>query len=194
MVSPIIPGAEFGSARRSRSFSWSNILTRLAWATVWTALCRWTPPQLYGWRRLILVAFGAKIARGARVYSSARIWLPSNLEMGVGAVIGPGVECYCMDKIVLEDFAEVAQYVHLVTGTHDINSPLFQLFTKPIKIRSYAWLASGAFVGPGVTVGEGAVLGARAVAFRDLDPWTVYVGNPAVAIKQRTNVARNDQS
>lgn len=193
MANPIIKGAEFGSTKRSRSFSWSNIFVRLVWNITWAITCSWTPPQLYAWRRLILNAFGAKLARGARVYGTARIWLPSNLEMGVGAVLGPGVECYCMDKIVLEDFAEVAQHVHLVTGTHDINSPLFQLFTKPIRIKSYAWLASGAFVGPGITVGEGAVLGARAVAFRDLEAWTVYVGNPAVAIKQRSNIARREQ-
>jgi len=34
-------------------------------------------------------------------------------------------------------------------------------------------------------VGEGAVLGARAVAFRNLDAWTVYIGNPATAKRQR---------
>jgi putative colanic acid biosynthesis acetyltransferase WcaF len=92
-----------------------------------------------------------------------------------------------MDKIVLEDFAEVAQYVHLVAGTHDIDSPSFQLYTKPIRIGSHAWLASGCFVGPGVTIGEGAVLGARGVTFKDLSPWTVYAGNPARRIKTRRN-------
>ena len=48
-----------------------------------------------------------------------------------------------------------------------------------------SWVAAEAFVGPGVTMGEGAVLGARAVAFSDLAPWTVYVGNPAKPIKTR---------
>jgi putative colanic acid biosynthesis acetyltransferase WcaF len=46
-------------------------------------------------------------------------------------------------------------------------------------------VAAEAFVGPGVRVGEGAVLGARAVAFHDLDPWTVYAGNPAQIIRKR---------
>ena len=47
------------------------------------------------------------------------------------------------------------------------------------------------FFGPGVTVGEGAVLGARAVAFGDLKPWTVYAGNPAAEIRQRNNPDHN---
>ena len=55
----------------------------------------------------------------------------------------------------------------------------------PITIKDDAWIAADAFVGPNVTVGAGALLGARACAFADLDPWTIYGGNPAQAIKPR---------
>jgi putative colanic acid biosynthesis acetyltransferase WcaF len=135
-------------------------------------------------------SFGAKIAKGARVYGSARILNPRNLEMGKGAVLGWNVHCYSMGKIILEDYAEVAQFNHLVTGTHDTESATFQLYTKPIRICSYAWIASGCFIGPGVTVKEGAVLGARGVAFKDLEPWTIYAGNPAVPVRARKNFIR----
>ncbi|MCM8732537.1 putative colanic acid biosynthesis acetyltransferase [Hephaestia sp. GCM10023244] len=187
MSNHIRQGSIYGSAGRARSFSWSNILFRATWNTTWFLFAAWTPPQLYAWRRFLLNLFGAKIAPGARVYGSARIWYPPNLEMGRGAVLGFNVQCYCMDKIVLEDFAEVAQFVHLVAGTHNIDDPHFQLYTRPIRICRHAWLASGGFVGPGVTVGEGAVLGARGVAAKNLEPWTVYVGNPAKPIKTRYN-------
>jgi putative colanic acid biosynthesis acetyltransferase WcaF len=188
-LSDILQGVKFDSSRRSRSFTWKNILFRFLWSCVWLLLAALTPPQAYAWRRLLLNAFGAKIKSGARVYQSARILYPPNLEMGEGSVLGWNTHCYCMDKIVIEPYAEVAQFVHLVTGTHDIDSPTFQLRTKPIRICSHAWLASGAFVGPGVTVGEGAVLGARAVAFHDLEPWTVYSGNPAKPIRKRKRFA-----
>ncbi|NCU11425.1 MAG: putative colanic acid biosynthesis acetyltransferase, partial [Sphingomonadaceae bacterium] len=75
-------------ARRSNpmeggaSFSLGNRLTRVAWGLAWLLLARFTPPPLHGWRRLVLIAFGARVARGARVHASASIWLPANLELG----------------------------------------------------------------------------------------------------------------
>ncbi len=192
MTDPILPGSAFGSAGRARSFTWSHVLFRAIWNMVWALTCSWTPPQLYAWRRFVLNLFGADVARGARVYGSAKVWYPPNLKMGKGAVLGPHTVCYCMDTIVLEDFAEVAQYNYLAAGTHDIESATFQLTTRPIRICSYAWLAAGGFVGPGVTVAEGAVLAARGVTFRDLDAWTVYVGNPAQPTRARGKFIKED--
>ena len=59
------------------------------------------------------------------------------------------------------------------------------LLRSPIVISDYAWIAADAFVGPNVTVGEGALLGARACAMKNLDPWTIYAGNPAAAVRPR---------
>jgi putative colanic acid biosynthesis acetyltransferase WcaF len=36
-----------------------------------------------------------------------------------------------------------------------------------------------------VNLGDGAVLGLGSVATRDLEPWTVYAGVPAQAVKRR---------
>lgn len=188
----ILKGSAFGDASRSRSYAWSHILFRAIWNLVWAVGASWTPPQLYTWRRLLLNVFGAKLAKGARIYGSAKVWYPPNLEMGRGSVIGPGCWVYSMDKIVLEDFAEVAQHVWLLTGTHNTESASFQLYTKPIRICAYAWCAAGSTVGPGVTVGRGAVLGGRAVTFKNLDQWMIYGGNPAKPLRSRRNFESED--
>lgn len=166
-------------------FSLRHRLFRAVWNVTWLALAAWTPPPLHSWRRFLLRLFGAKIGAHTRIYGSARIWYPPNLEMGDYAVLGWRVNCYCQGKVVLEPYANVAQFVHLVTGTHDIDDSSFQLYTKPIRICRHAWVASNAFIGPGVTVGEGAVAGACTAAFKDLDSWTVYGGNPAKPIRKR---------
>ena len=54
-----------------------------------------------------------------------------------------------------------------------------------MSIDAYAWVCARACVAPGVNVGEGAVLGLGSVATRDLEPWTVYAGTPAVKVKER---------
>lgn len=167
------------------SFSRAHRLLRLAWSIVWVLLARWTPTPLHGWRRFLLRCFGARIDRTARVYPSASIWYPPNLEMGRHAVMGPGVICYCMDRIRIGDYAIVSQRAHLCGGTHDPDDPHFQLQARPITIAAKAWIAADAFVGPGVTIGEGAILGARGVAVKPIDPWTIHAGNPARKLRDR---------
>jgi putative colanic acid biosynthesis acetyltransferase WcaF len=54
-----------------------------------------------------------------------------------------------------------------------------------MRIGAYAWVCARAMVGPGVQIGEGAVLGLGSVATRDLEPWTVYGGNPAQPLRTR---------
>lgn len=171
------------------SFSLRNRLFRSIWNTAWLLLAHWTPPPLHRWRGCLLRCFGANVHPTARVYGSARIWYPPNLTLHANAVIGPGANLYCMDKITIGEKAVVSQGSQLCCGTHDISDPDFQLITKPIFIGSRAWVAADAFIGPGVTVSEGAVVGACAVLFKDALAFGVYSGNPAVHIK--TRVFRN---
>jgi putative colanic acid biosynthesis acetyltransferase WcaF len=148
-------------------------------------MAQWTPTPFFGWRRFVLRLFGAKISSTAKIYPFVQVWYPANLTMSEFACLAPRVNCYCMDLIEIGPYALVSQGAHLCGGTHDIDDTNFQLISKPIVLGRNCWIAAEAFVGPGVTVGEGAVLGARAVAFKDLDPHTVYVGNPAKALRTR---------
>ena len=180
-----LPASNSRALKGEASFSFGNRAFRALWNLVWLLLASWTPPPFHGWRRFLLRLFGAKIGKGARIYGSAFVWYPPNLEMGDYSVLGWKANCYNQGKVTLEEYANVAQYVHLVSGTHNIDAPDFQLYVKAVRIGAWAWIASDAFVGPGVMVGQGAVLGARAVTFSNLEPWTVYVGNPARALRKR---------
>ena len=68
--------------------------------------------------------------------------------------------------------------------------PGAQLYAKhpgpaPITIADDAWISTDAFVGPGVNVGAGAILGSKASTFHDLEPWTIYGGEPARPLRKR---------
>jgi putative colanic acid biosynthesis acetyltransferase WcaF len=167
------------------TYSLENRLFRACWMLTWSLLASWTPPPLHPWRRFLLRLFGASVAETANVHGSAKIWYPPNLELGRYAMIAGEVTVYSVEKIIIHDYAVVSQGANLCGAGHDIEDVNFQTVARPITIGRRAWVATEAFVGPGVTIGDGAVLGARACAFRDLEPWTVYRGNPAAAIKPR---------
>jgi maltose O-acetyltransferase len=74
----------------------------------------------------------------------------------------------------------------LLTGTHNVHSPNWELIAKPIVIRDYVWIATGATILPGVTIGRGAVVGACAVVSKSVEPLTIVAGNPARPVGRRS--------
>lgn len=54
-----------------------------------------------------------------------------------------------------------------------------------VSIGNDVWVAREALILSGVTIGDGAVVGARAVVSRDVPPYTIVAGNPAVEIRLR---------
>ena len=162
-------------------------LARTVWNVVWLLLFRPTPRgKLFRpWRIALLKLFGAKVKWTSNVLPSCRIWQPWKLTMGEYACLSENVDCYTVDEITIEDQATVSQGVRLCTASHNTASKIMELETAPITIESNAWVAGWAIVLPGVTVGEGAVVAAGAVVTKDVAPWTVVGGNPAMFIKKR---------
>lgn len=174
---------DLSKARSSLSFR--NQIGRALWGAVWAILFRPSPRIFHGWRRSLLRLFGARIGRGVRIYPSAQVWAPWQLDMGGFSCLGPHVDCYCVAPIRIEAHAVVSQYSYLCSASHDHEQPNLPLITRPIVIGEGAWVGADAFIGMGVTVGVGAVVGARASVFKDVEPWTVVGGNPARFIKTR---------
>jgi len=162
-----------------------NKIARCLWGIVWITLFRPSPRLLFGWRRMLLQLFGAKLGRGVHIYPSCRIWAPWNLQMGDHSCLSHHVDCYSVDQIKIGAHATVSQYSYLCTASHDIEDPHMCLVTAPIVIENGAWICADVFVAPGVTVGQGGVAAARAVVTKSIEPWTVVGGNPASMIKRR---------
>ncbi|HPM83405.1 MAG TPA: hypothetical protein PLF81_22030 [Candidatus Anammoximicrobium sp.] len=163
----------------------ANKMGRVLWAAVWTLLFRPSPRICYGWRRMLLRAFGAQIGRNARISPSVCVWAPWNLAVGDEASLAHHVDCYCVDKLQIGAHATVSQEAFLCTASHDITDPHMRLITSPIVIEDQAWVCARAYVAPGVRIGIGAVAGACAVVTRDVADWTVVAGNPARVVKSR---------
>ncbi len=167
------------------SHAWRNKLARVLWTLTWGILFRTSPTPFHAWRRLLLRAFGARIAVGAEAYPTCKIWAPWNLSMGPYSTLAGDVDCYCVAPVRLGAHATVSQYSFLCTASHDYTQGHLPLTTAPIEIGDGAWIAADVFIAPGVSVGEGSVVGACARVFKDIPPWVVAGGHPARVLKRR---------
>lgn len=176
------------SERHRAPYGLQEQLIRVLWAIVHLTLFRFSPRLIWWWRNWVLRAFGARISSTARIHPTVKIVFPIHLTIGANTSVGDRAILYALGPITLGDRVTVSQYAHVCAGSHDYTQPDMPLIRSPILVDDDAWIAADAFVGPGVTVGEGAIVGARGVATKDIHPWTVVAGNPAVFVKSRKSL------
>ena len=184
MPTPDSAGLDVRQNRSARKYTRAEMAMRVLWLPG-QYLLRWSPRPFFGWRRFVLRLFGATVGQNVHVHNSTRVTMPWNLTLGDWAAVGEDVLLYNLGLITIGERATVSHRAHLCAGTHDYRDPALPLLKPPVTVGPQAWVCAEAFVGPGVTVGEGAVVGAAAVAMRDVPPWTVVSGNPAVHVTDR---------
>jgi virginiamycin A acetyltransferase len=54
-----------------------------------------------------------------------------------------------------------------------------------IEIGNAVWICTQAIILPGVKIGDGAIIGAGSIVTKDVEPYSITVGNPAVHKKYR---------
>lgn len=143
---------------------------------------------LSNYRRRILCNLGAKISKTAEIGIVKIDGNKSNLSVGEFSFIGRA-EIALHDEVYVGDFVCINDGVILLTASHDVLDPSWQHKKNPIQIGDYAWIATNAILLPGVKIGKGAVVGAGAVVNKDVDDYSIVIGNPAKVInKKRTEI------
>lgn len=175
------------------AFSSRDRFRRLAWNLCHALLYRPSPRPFHAWRALLLRLFGATMGPHCHFYPASKVWAPWNLVCADQVTAADGSEIYNPAPVHLGSHAILSQQAYLCGATHDCNDPAFPLLAYPMRIGSYAWVCARASIAPGVNLGEGSVLGLGSVATRDLEPWTVYAGVPAVKISQRMQSSHNSE-
>jgi putative colanic acid biosynthesis acetyltransferase WcaF len=160
-------------------------IRRLAWNIVWTLLYRPSPRPFHGWRAMLLRSFGANLGPNCHFYPKSKVWAPWNLICADQVTAADGAEIYNPSPMTFGSHCILSQDSYLCGATHDYDDPAFPLIAYAMHFGAYSWICARASVAPGANVGEGAVLGLGSVASRDLEPWTVYAGIPALKVKER---------
>jgi acetyltransferase-like isoleucine patch superfamily enzyme len=125
-------------------------------------------------------------------YLDQIVWLNGDrIELGDRVTFNFGCFVNGFGGLVFHDGANIGPYCMLHTANHNFDDPSRPVVEQgwqdvgPMHIGRNSWIGMGSVVLPGVTIGEGCVVGAGSVVTRDLDPFTIAVGNPAKAIKSR---------
>lgn len=146
---------------------------------------------------------------GARCFLNAQITFESKdgaVEMGDRVYMG-GCAIICRNSVIIGNDVTMAWGVTI----YDHNSNSFDWYQRakvvehfyetygsarcydeldwsgvasaPIVIEDKVWIGFDVVLLKGIRVGEGAIIGARSVVTRNVDPYTVVAGNPAVFVK-----------
>ena len=129
--------------------------------------------------------FGACVGVGVVIKPNVNIKYPWKLEIGDYCWIGEGVSIVNLDMVTLKDNVCISQDAMLLCGNHNYKSVEFDLMLGPIYIEEGSWVGARSCIGPGVILGSHSVLCFGSVTFYDLEPYTIYKGNPAQAYKKR---------
>ena len=129
--------------------------------------------------------FGAKIGKNVIIKPAVKIKYPWKLIVGNNCWIGENVWIDNLETVTIQDNVCISQGAFLFCGNHDFKSTSFNLMVDKINIESGAWIGAKSIVCPGVTIFSHAILMAGSFANKDLEPYTIYKGNPAKKYKER---------
>ena len=141
-----------------------------------------TMPFTEEYGKLLKELFGDNLGENSYVAAPVSGACVSTMKIGKGVFINSGLLAMARGGITIEDGAQIAANVQLISNNHDPYD--LQILTcKPVRIGREAWIGAGATILPGVSVGQHAVIGAASVVTKDVPDYAVAVGNPAKVIR-----------
>lgn len=112
------------------------------------------------------------------------------ITIGEFCTVNPFCVLYGHGGLKIGNYVRIATHSIFIPANHvfdDIYTPITKqgLTKKGIVIEDDVWISAGVRVLDGVTIGKGAVVGAGAVVNKDVEPYIVVGGVPAVKIGVR---------
>ncbi|MBK8350454.1 MAG: acyltransferase [Saprospirales bacterium] len=127
------------------------------------------------------------------------------IKIGKDSYIGDGVRIWSGEKITIGNDVIIGHNTNIIdTNSHETDMQERQksvrkqlelgyqkekgnIETAPIIIKDNVWISYGVSILKGITIGEGAIIAANSVVTKNVEPFTLVAGNPAVFIKKISN-------
>ena len=173
------------SKYNNSSYDSGSITKRLLWIAISAIFFKSSWFLSYKLKVFLLRSFGAQIGKGLIIKPNVNIKYPWKLLIGNHCWIGEEVWIDNLDTVTIKDNVCISQGALLLCGNHDYTKSTFDLIVAPIILEEGAWVGAKAIVAPGITIKSHAFLGLGSIALCDLEPYSIYKGNPAVKVKSR---------
>lgn len=163
----------------------ASTLKQICWYFV-NVLCFINPLFIFsGVKVQLLKAFGATIGNGVVIKPAVNIKYPWKLTIGDHSWIGERVWIDNLAEVIIGQHVCLSQGAMLLTGNHNYKKTTFDLIIGKIHLEDGVWIGAKSVVTPNITCHTHAVLAVQSVANKNLEPYTIYQGNPAQPRKKR---------
>lgn len=146
------------------------------------------------------------------VHQTARLELPELIEIGEGTEINeyviirsrvhkvkigkytqlnPFTVIYGGTGVTVGDNVMIAPHCMIASGNHDYKQTSYPmrfagtLSKGPIIIEDNVWIGANCTIVDGVRIGKESVIAANSVVVKDVEPWSIMSGVPAIKIGSR---------
>lgn len=150
---------------------------------------------------------GCKISRYAQFYGIENISIGDNVRIddfciisgditiGNNIHISAYVALYGGYGITLEDYTGISPRSTIFSSMDDFSGdfligPIHPTEKTNVKggkvtLQRYAQIGAHCVIFPSISIGEGAVVGAMSLVNKDVEPWSIVIGQPAHLLKYR---------
>lgn len=133
----------------------------------------------------LLKLFGAQLGMGIVIKPAVNIKFPWKLRVGNHSWIGEEVWIDNLSEVIIGNNVTLSQGSLLLTGSHNPMKETFDFASSPILLEDGVWIGAKAVVFGGVVCRSHSILGLNSVAEKDLEPYIIYKGNPAIPVLTR---------
>lgn len=133
-----------------------------------------------------------EIGEGTEINDYVIVKTPTNkVKIGTYTQINPFTVIYGGVGVTIGNNVMIAPHCMIASGNHDFkqtNYPMRFAGTVskgPIVIEDNVWIGANCTITDGVTVGAESVIAANSVVVKNVEPWSIMSGVPAVKIGSR---------
>lgn len=167
---------------------------------IYYAFAQFFPTQpMPGWklgymlRRILIRVIVTPCGCDAIIKHKAYIGMGTGLSIGDRSQLGHC--CRIGNHVSIGNDVVMGPDVVIMTSSHAFEKrdlPINRqgdLPIRPVKIGNDVWIGTRVIILPGITIGDHAVIGAGAVITKDIPPFAIVGGVPAIVIRYRGTLA-----